>query len=108
MTVSAGAAGADAGDDHPIADGDRAHGRPYLDDRSNSFVAEDAAGLHGWHVALEDVEVCPADRSGVDAGDDVSGLLLNGSIRYLLPCLIPWAVVDQCSHRDILPLGLQQ
>jgi hypothetical protein len=48
-----------AGDDHPIADGDRAHGRPYLHDRSNSFVAEDAAGLHGWHVALEEWRSVP-------------------------------------------------
>ena len=40
-------------------------GADLLDD-ADALVAEDAAGLHGRHVALEDVQVGAADRGRRD------------------------------------------
>ena len=97
MTVGAGAAGADAGQNHPIADRDGADGRSDLDDRSDPLVTEDAAGLHRGYVSLEYVEVRATDRGGIHAYHHVSRLL-DRSVRYLFPCLVAWAVVNQCSH----------
>src|SRR5687768_18189223 len=52
--------------------------RAELGDRPDRFVAEDRARLHRGDVALEDVQVGPADRGGVDPNDHVRRLLDDG------------------------------
>src|SRR4029079_15043816 len=78
VAVRAGAAGADAGDDHAVTDGVRGDGRPDLHDSADTFVPEDATLDHGGHVALENVQVRPTDRGGLDPHHDVGRLLDRG------------------------------
>ena len=99
--VGAGTARADAGDDDPVADRVVADGRADLDDRADSLVPEDPALGHGGHVALEDVQVGPADRGGVDPHDRVAGLEQHG-VGDLVPALDVRTVVDECLH-DVPP-----
>jgi hypothetical protein len=61
-------------------------------------VAQDPAVGDGRHVALEDVQVRPADRRRVDLDDDVRRVLDPG-VLLVLPVLVADAVVDQCLHR---------
>ena len=55
--------------------------------------------LHLGNVALEDVEIRPADRGG-DHLDDHVGRLLDLRVRYVDPALLPRALVDQCLHGE--------
>src|SRR4029077_1651885 len=68
-----------------------------LDDRADGLVTEDRARLDLGDVALEDVEVCAADRGRVDA-DDCVGWILNGRVGLLFPSAKPRPVVDECLH----------
>src|SRR5262245_35473461 len=68
-----------------------------LDDRSDRLVAEDRAGPHLGDVALEDVEVGPADRRRVDPDDGVRRLLDRG-VCDLVPGALPGTVVHECLH----------
>ena len=97
VAVGAGAARADAGDQHPVADLDRVDGRTDLGDRADAFVAEDASLGDGGDVALQDVQVGAADRRGVDPNDHVRRLQDRG-IRYLFPRFLAGAVVDERLH----------
>ena len=72
---AAAAARGDAGDEHAVAGLERRDRVADLDDRADGLVAEDRAGLHLGHVALEDVQVGAADRGRVDADDRVRRLL---------------------------------
>ena len=48
-------------------------GRPDLVDDADALVAENAAGLAGRHVALEDMQIGAADRRLDDLDDRVGG-----------------------------------
>ena len=67
--VAAGPACGDARDEHAVADLDVLHSGAYGFDGADGFVAEDAPVGDGGDVALEDVEVGPADRHRVDSYD---------------------------------------
>ena len=57
-----------------------------------AFVSEDPALAHRGHVALEDVQVCAADRGGADVDDGVS-LLRQGGVGDLVPALLALDVI---------------
>src|SRR6185369_8598359 len=67
--VGADATGGDAGGDDAVALDKTGDATADVDDGANGLVAEDTARLHGGYVALENVEVGPADRDGVDLDD---------------------------------------
>ena len=97
VAVGAGTAGADAGDDHPVADLDGRDGRAGLHDGADALVAEDPTGGDRRDVALEDVQVGAADRGGLGADDDV-GRLDDDRVRDVLPSLFAGTVVHECLH----------
>src|SRR3954451_6526017 len=68
-------------------------------------MAEDAPRGDGRHIAFQDVQVGSADRHQVDA-DDRIGVVDDAWVWYLLPCLLAWAVVDECLHDGPLSSGL--
>jgi hypothetical protein len=53
--------------------------------------------LHRGHVALEDVQVGPADGGRVDPDDDVA-VVEDLGVRYFFPGLLSGTVVDEGSH----------
>ena len=69
--VLAFAAGADAGDQHPVAGLEGGDGRPDAVDDADALVAEDAAGRAARQVAFEDVQVGAADGGLGDPDDGV-------------------------------------
>ena len=79
LAEAAAAARGDARDEHAVARLERRDRVADLDDRADGLVAEDRPGLHLGDVALEDVQVGPADRRRVDADDRVGRLLDRGS-----------------------------
>ena len=82
---------ADAGQQHPVADGNRAHARADLLHRSHGLVTEHRAGRGLRHIALEDVEVGAADRRAVDPDDDVRRIDDRGVVHLSQPrCPGPW------------------
>ena len=60
--IVAFAAGADAGDQNPVARLERRDGRPDLVDDADALMAQNAAGLASRDVALEDMQIGAADR----------------------------------------------
>src|SRR5207253_131608 len=97
LAEPAPAARRDARDEHAVADGEGADAAPGLDDGPDGLVAENRARPHLGDVALEDVEVGPADRRGVDADDRVRRLP-DRRVGRLLPGLLARAVVDERLH----------
>ena len=97
LAEAAPPAGRDAGDEHAVSRLERRHGASGLDDRADGLVAEDRAGLHLGDVALEDVEVRPADRRGVDPHDRVRRLL-DCRVGYVLPGSLARPVVHESFH----------
>jgi len=97
LAEAAASARGDAGDQHAVSGLERRHRVADLDDRANPLVAEDRAGLHLGDVALEDMEVGPADRRRVDPDDRVRRLLVRG-VRDLVPGAHPGTVVHECLH----------
>ena len=100
---AAGAARCDARHENTVADAesldacaDRFHG-------ADRFVAEDAAVGDGGHVALQDVEVCTADRDGINANDGV-GVGLERWVGHVFPCLASGSVIDERTHFELLPI----
>src|SRR4029453_9777060 len=92
------AAGGDARDQDAVAALEARHGGARLLDDDDAFVAEDASVAEGRHVALQDVEVGPADRGRRDADHGV-GRLANGRTWLVLPGAAAGAVVHQRLHR---------
>ena len=90
-------AGADAGDQHAVAGAEAAHAVADLLDGPDGLVAQDPALAHRGHVALEDVQVGPADGDRVDPHDDVA---VVGDLRvgHLFPGLLTGTVVHEGSH----------
>ena len=70
-TVSAQTARLDARRYYAIAFDQTGDALANIDNRADSFMAENSAGLHGRHVALKNVEIGSADRSLEDANQDV-------------------------------------
>src|SRR5262245_42703218 len=91
---AAPAARRDARHEHAVAFLQGRDGRPRLDDRADSLVAEHRARPHLGHIALEDVQVRPADRRAVDADDRVRRLD-DGGIRDCYPGPKTGPVVDE-------------
>ena len=60
--ILAFAAGGDAGDEDAVAGLERGHAGADLVDHAHAFMAQDAAGRAGRHIALEDVQIGAADR----------------------------------------------
>jgi hypothetical protein len=85
--------------------GQRRHGATGLDDGADGFVAEDRPRLHLGHVAVEDMEVGPADRRRVDPHDRV-GRLLDRGVRNLVPGAVPGTVVHERLHGSSFRLDL--
>ena len=79
LAEAAAAARRDARDEHAVALSERRDGVADLDDGSDGLVAEDPSRLDLGDVALEDVQVGPADRRGVDADDRVRRASIVGS-----------------------------
>ena len=73
-------------------------------DGSDRLMAQDAPVGHGWHVALEDVQIRSADRDGVDA-DDRIGVGLERWLGHFLPSLLTWAVVHESLHGNTSIVG---
>jgi hypothetical protein len=95
--IVAGAATADAGDQHAVAGAQAAHAVAGLLDGTDRLVAQDPALVHRGHVALEDVQVGPADGGRVDPDDDVA-VVEDLGVRYFFPGLLSGTVVDEGSH----------
>ena len=76
---AAAAARRDAGHEHAVALVQRRDAAARLDDGADGLVAEDGPWLHLGDVALEDVQVGPADRRRVDLDDDVGRVQDVGS-----------------------------
>src|SRR6185437_3830296 len=70
--VPAAPAPADAGNQDTIARAQAAHAVAGLPDGPDGLVAQDPARLDRGHVALEDVQIGPADGGRVDLNDDVA------------------------------------
>ena len=64
LAEAAAPAGADARHQHAVADSDARHAGADLLDGADRLVAEHASRAALGHVALEDVQVGPADRRG--------------------------------------------
>jgi hypothetical protein len=97
LAETAAAARRDARDEHAVSGGQRRHRVADLDDRADGLVAEDRARLDLGDVAVEDVQVGPADRGRVDPNDRVRRLLDLG-IRDLVPGAAPGIVVHERFH----------
>ena len=92
-------AGGDAGDDDLLADLELRDGRAHLIDDPDALVPENAPVGHGGQVALENVQVGPADRRGGDADDRVRRLL-DRRPRLALPGVLAGTVVDERFHLE--------
>ena len=97
LAEAAAPARGDARDEHAVAGLERRDRVADLEDRADGLVAEDRPGLDLGHVALEDVQVGPADRGRVDADDRVRRLLEAG-IRDSSQERCAGTVVDQSFH----------
>ena len=95
--VPAASAGADAGDQNTVAGAQTAHAVAGLLDGPDGLVAQDPALADRGHVALEDVQVGPADGGRVDPHDDVA-VVGDLRVRHLFPGLLTGTVVDEGSH----------
>jgi hypothetical protein len=93
----ASAAGRDAGDKHPISGLDRSYSGTHLLDGSDRFVTEYTTVDYCRHIALEDVQVGPANGYGIDTHDGVA-VLNDGWLGNLFPFLVAWSVVHNCTH----------
>jgi hypothetical protein len=62
---------ADRRHQYAVAGGEAGDRCAHLGDGADGLVAEDPPVGHGLHVAVEDVQVGPADRGGLDPDDDV-------------------------------------
>jgi hypothetical protein len=63
----------DARNQHVIARLEGGNGGPGLLDDANTFVPEHATSLAARHIALENVQICAADRRSRDAHDRIGG-----------------------------------
>lgn len=97
--VAAAAARRDARDQDTVTGADRADVAAHVDDLPDGFVSEHRAGAYLRYVALENVQIGPADRDGVDTDDRVGGILDTG-IRHVLPRGLSGTVEHECFHDD--------
>src|SRR5262249_18561410 len=95
--VPAAPAAADAGDEHAVAGAQPAHAVAGLPAGPAGPVAEDPALADGRHIALEDVQVGPADGGRVHLDDDVT-VVGDLRVRHFFPGLLAGTVVDEGSH----------
>lgn len=98
---AAAAAGADAGDQYPVAGTHRGDGRSDLVHGTDGFVPEDPARLDGRHVTLQDVQIGAADGDRVDPHDRVARVL-DGRVGNVVPGSLAGAVEDQSLHDCLL------
>src|SRR5580704_13751394 len=98
VAVGACAARGDAGDDHAVSHGERAHRLADLGDGPGTFVPQNPPVGHRRDVPLEDVQVGAADRGDVHPHDHVSGVD-DFRVGYVLPRLLTRSVVYQCLHQ---------
>ena len=97
LAEAAAPAGGDARDEHAIARLDRRDGRADLHDGADRLMPEDRARFDLRYVSLENVQVRPADRGGVDA-DDCVRRIDEHRIRNDLPGPLAGTVVDESVH----------
>jgi hypothetical protein len=100
LAVPAAAAFRDGRDQHAITDRESLDRPTDLGDGADSFMTEDAALGDRGDIALEDVQVGAADRSGVDPHHHVRRFL-DRRVRNLFPCLLPGPVIDQRLHSHL-------
>jgi hypothetical protein len=93
----AAAAGADAGDEHAVARAQAAHAIAGFPDGPDGLVAQDPARADRGQVALEDVQVRPADGGRVHPHEDVA-VVGDLRVRYFFPGLATGTVVNEGSH----------
>lgn len=91
-----------ARDQDPVTGPDRTDVGPGLDHCADGFVPQHPAGGHLGHVALDDVQVGPADGDDIDADHRVGGVP-DHRIRNVLPRDLPRALEYECLH-DAAPL----
>jgi hypothetical protein len=97
LAVLAPPASGDARDQYPVSFFYVPHRRSGLHDRPDSLVSEGTTLLDRGYVALEYVQVRPADRRGVDPDYGIFRLL-DAGIRLRFPLLFARTVVDQRLH----------
>jgi hypothetical protein len=95
----------DAGDEHPVAGPDPLHAAADRLDRPDGLVTQDASVGDGGHVSLENVQIGPADRDGLDADDRVS-VVGDLGFRHVFPGLLAWTVVDKSAHGSSRSYGV--
>ena len=96
--IFAFAAGADAGDQDTVSRLECRDGCSDLVDDADAFVAENAAGLAGRHVALEDVQVGAADRRFSDLDDRVRRCR-NFRFGTVFEGFLPRPLINEGFHR---------
>jgi hypothetical protein len=98
----------DARDDHLVAGGEPGHIAADVGDRADALVTEDPAWCNSRHVALQDVQIGPTDRSRVDPYDCIRRPL-NLRLGHIAPRLLARAVIHKRFHGAPLPdrLGIR-
>ena len=81
----------------PVADGQAGDAAADLDHRTDSFVAEDPAGLDLRHVTAQNVQVRAADGDRIDADDRISGVH-DRRIGYVCPGTLTRAPIHKRFH----------
>jgi len=100
--VAAPAAGRDARDENPGANGEVPHPRTDLDNRADRLMAEDASLLDLRHIAFENMEVCSADGDGIDPDDRIVWILEVGQ-RHRFPRTLSGPPVYERLHHGCSP-----
>jgi hypothetical protein len=97
LAVAAPPAAGDGRYENAVADGEAGDRGADLRHGADRLVSEDPTGVHGGDVPVQDVQVGPADRGGVDADDDVGGFL-DSRVGHVLPRLASRAVEHERLH----------
>ena len=92
-------AGADAGDQDPVARFEGRDGRADFVDDADAFMTENAPRLAGRHVTLEDVQVGPADR-GLHDFDDRIRRSCNLRLCVIFQSLFARPSINEGLHRS--------
>ena len=102
LAEAAAPARRDARDEDTVALHERRDRAADGDDGTDRLVAEDRPRLHLGHIALEDVQIGPADGGRVDPDDRVCRID-DGGVGNVLPGSLSRPVVDEGLHRFSFP-----
>ena len=97
-TIFAFSAGADAGNKNPVSRFECGHGSANILNNTDTLMTQNATGSTGRDVALEDVQVGPADRGFHHLDDGVRGRL-DLRLRVILQGFFARPPIDKTFHR---------